>query len=376
MNGVLRDLADTDYVAVLEDDVRVDPGWIRPLIESMEKSPRIGATCPKTLFGRQYLDVTIRSPMFSLGGTDPRRLGVRVSGVEVGEVDRWPSALFVEGFLSPEEGEDAEAVFRWTDGSARLRVPHRPRGSDEESVRLRLAVPFTTDVTIGAGSNEIVVAVGPDPVWVDVPLEGIPRDVVSSAGGVVLADGSGAGRGQCRPDGDAWNEGSDVFAWTGGAVLFRRAYLCDVGLFDARLSERQDDTDLSWRGRARGWRYRYEPASVVRRSGPGGPTPPSESFSHDDERDRLVVLLKNAPLRLVLASVVRYASVTATYARRQVIYPVLLGRRPRVAVVRARAGAFVGFLRMAPTALRARARLRRRQRVSDGELLAWSRALR
>ncbi len=92
-----------------------------------------------------------------------------------------------------------------------------------------------------------------------------------------------------------------MFAWCGGAVLLRRGYLDDVGLFDERLFLYYEDTDLSWRGRLRGWRYVYVPASVVRHrhaqsSGVGSPM-----FRYYTERNRLLVLAKNAPARLALA---------------------------------------------------------------------------
>ena len=54
-------------------------------------------------------------------------------------------------------------------------------------------------------------------------------------------------------------EPADVFAWCGGAVLLRSDYLADVGLLDERFFLYYEDTDLSWRGRARGWRYRFVP---------------------------------------------------------------------------------------------------------------------
>ena len=57
---------------------------------------------------------------------------------------------------------------------------------------------------------------------------------------------------------------ADVFAWCGGSVLFRPSYLADVGLFDERFFLYYEDTDLSWRGAARGWRYRYVPEAVTR----------------------------------------------------------------------------------------------------------------
>ncbi len=50
-----------------------------------------------------------------------------------------------------------------------------------------------------------------------------------------------------------------MFAWCGGAVLLRADYLVDVGTFDERFFLYYEDTDLSWRGRHKGWRYQYVP---------------------------------------------------------------------------------------------------------------------
>ena len=93
-----------------------------------------------------------------------------------------------------------------------------------------------------------------------------------------------------------------MFAWCGGAVLLKRAYLDQVGMFDERLFLYYEDTDLSWRGRLQGWRYVYEPKSVVRHrhaqsSGVGSPT-----FRFYTERNRLLVLAKNAPAKQALRS--------------------------------------------------------------------------
>ena len=82
----------------------------------------------------------------------------------------------------------------------------------------------------------------------------------------------------------------------GAALLLRREALDDVGLFDEDFFVYYEDFDLSWRGRSRGWRYACIPTSVVRHrhaSTLGESTP---TFDHYVQRNRLLALVKNAPL--------------------------------------------------------------------------------
>ncbi len=100
-------------------------------------------------------------------------------------------------------------------------------------------------------------------------------DVINNVGSNLYRYGFGGDRGFLERDIGQYEEPAEVFAWCGGAVLLRREYLDDVGMFDEELFLYYEDTDLSWRGRLRGWRYQYVPSigdpspsrPVVRRSG-------------------------------------------------------------------------------------------------------------
>lgn len=58
-------------------------------------------------------------------------------------------------------------------------------------------------------------------------------------------------------------EPCDIFGASGGAVLYRRAMLDAIGLFDARFFAYLEDVDLAWRAQCAGWRCRYVPGAVV-----------------------------------------------------------------------------------------------------------------
>jgi N-acetylglucosaminyl-diphospho-decaprenol L-rhamnosyltransferase len=160
-----------------------------------------------------------------------------------------------------------------------------------------------------------------------------------------------------------------VFAWSGGGVLLRPAYLADVGLFDERFFLYYEDTDLAWRGRRRGWRYRYVPEAEVRHGHASSSGVATATFQHYTERNRLAMLAKNAPASLLARALTRYTLVTLSYARRDLVAPVLAGRRPRPEQVRRRLRSLAGFARLAPGLWRDRRRLARAATVADDEVI-------
>jgi hypothetical protein len=94
-------------------------------------------------------------------------------------------------------------------------------------------------------------------------------------------------------------------------------------------------------------------------------------FQHYVERNRLLMLAKVAPRDLAWGALWRYLLVTLSYARRDIVGPVLRLHRPNVEQVRRRLASFAGFGRLAPAMLRERWRIRRRATVGDGDLRAW-----
>jgi CTP:molybdopterin cytidylyltransferase MocA len=83
------------------------------------------------------------------------------------------------------------------------------------------------------------------------------------------------------------------------------------------------------------------------------------------------MLVKDAPARTALEQVVRYLLITASYARRDVVRPMVGGHRPRPTIVRRRLRAFAGFLRLLGPMVGARRHLRQRQLVADRDLQGW-----
>jgi GT2 family glycosyltransferase len=369
-NLALRDLDGVDYVGLVNPDSFVEPGWLRAMVAGIEADDALGAVSARMLFADRFVEVGIESPTFSPTGPDPRDLGVMVSGLRVDGVDRWRDAQMADGAWGFEHRPDGTS-FQWTSERATVRVPVGDGNRLPQHIELELAAEAPKKVTVRAGDHEVALDVGREPSWHAVPVGGEPIDVVNNVGSVIIEGGYGADRGFLEPDRGQFDAPAEVFAWCGGSVLLRPGYLADVGLFDERFFLYYEDTDLSWRGRSRGWRYRYVPDARVRHVHAASTGEGSPVFQHFVERNRLVMLVKNAPARMAADAVWRYLLTTLSYARRDIVAPVLGRHRPRPTIVARRARSFLDFLRLLPGSLRERRRIRRAATVGDAELLAW-----
>ncbi len=168
-------------------------------------------------------------------------------------------------------------------------------------VSLRLSSPEAPrQVTLTTEAERQNLQLARERVWVDVRLGGEPIDVINNVGSNLYRGGFGGDRGFLEPDVGQYEQPAEVFAWCGGAVLLKKRYLDEIGMFDDRLFLYYEDTDLSWRGRLHGWRYMYEPSSIVRHRHAQSAGVGSATFRFYTERNRLLVLAKNAPAKLAL----------------------------------------------------------------------------
>jgi GT2 family glycosyltransferase len=345
-NLALRDLDDVDAVALVNSDVLVEPGWLAPLARALGHNPMVGAACPKILFASRFREIEVRCDTRRQGRLDRRRLGVRLSGTRVTGSDVWRDTQLYEGFWGPEHGTEPESSFQWTSGRAALRVPVAEQNPADEC-QLRLAADEVTAVTVRSGGRDVELKVGTKPEWHTVPLRGRPFDVVNNVGTVLTGDGYGADRGYLERDHGQFENPEYVFAWCGGAVLLPTQYLSDVGLFDEQLFLYYEDVELAWRGSERAWRYRYVPDSVVRHVHSASTVAGSQLFDFYNERNRLLTLTRHADRRMVVKALARYLLVTGSYARRDVVSPVLRGRSPHPRILLRRLRAFGAYLWMA-----------------------------
>ena len=171
----------------------------------------------------------------------------------------------------------------------------------------------------------------------------IGRAVINNVGTILRPDWYGIDRGFDEPDDGRYDEPDDIEAWCGGAVLLRRDYLRECGLFDDRLFLYYEDLELALRGREAGWRFRYVPESVVEHEHSATAVSGSDFAEYYKERNRLLVVARHAPLHLVVWLPIRHLLATASY--------VVHGQR---AVAWRRLRSWAGWLRLLPAMLRDR----------------------
>jgi len=371
-NLALRDLDDVDFVGLVNNDAFVEPGYLAPLVEALEADPGLGAVCPRILLAPRFVSLRLRTRGWQAPG-DERVLGVRISGLLVDGRAADRQVVFGDGTWPAERGGALEPEYRWTGPEATVHVPVGDGPDDPGRVRVevRLSAPRVMTVTLGTGANEVEVEVGPQPTWYHAVVAGAPHDLVNNVGSELVVGGWGRDRGFLQPDKGQFEEPVDVFAWCGAAVLFPTRYLRDVGLFDERFFMYYEDTDLAWRGRLRGWRYRYIPNSVVRHIHAATSVEGSGLFHHYVERNRLIMLTKNAPPGYAARAAWLYLLATASYARRDVVRAVVRGRRPSLQSSLRRLRSFVAYLRLVPELVKER-RSRPTPVVHDEELLGWA----
>jgi GT2 family glycosyltransferase len=346
-NAGIRALGDVDFVALVNNDATVDPGWLPPLVETLRADPGLGAACPKIAFAGRFRDVELRSATSRRGLGDSRDLGVFVAGVRVDGDDVWGRVQLVDGTWGLEP--DAAAGGEWTGPVAHLRVP-APDGMPG-TVSLLLSADGPRAVSLRAGGDVADHTVSSEPAWYDVTAAGEPIEVVNNVGTDLRADGFAVDRGYLQPDDGRFDLPTDVFAWCGAGVLLRRAYLADVGLFDEDLFVYYEDLELAWRGAERGWRYRTVPSSVVHHVHAATSGRGSALKQFFDERNRLLVVARHGTPRVAVGTALRSLLVTASYARRDVVAPALHGRHVRSDVVTRRLHAFGAFVRSLPSTI-------------------------
>jgi GT2 family glycosyltransferase len=207
-------------------------------------------------------------------------------------------------------------------------------------------------------------------VTVEIPASARPVDVVNNVGSIVVTSGYGADRGYQDVDHGQYDEAQEVFALCGCAVAFRTEAGREVDWFDDDFFLYYEDTDLSWRLRAAGWRIRYEPKAVVRHIHSATSVEWSPTFVFHSTRNRLLMLTKDASAARVRREWLAFLRETVNLLR-FVVGALRRGRRPSLQRLRMQLRVLASLVRLTPTALRARRRIARSAQVPRSELETW-----
>lgn len=363
----------TPLVALINNDARPEPDWLRRLIAPFGQpgTDRLGAVTGKIVFVPRFVELTLDTPAFRPGPLDGRELGVRIYRVEVDGVDVTEHVLWESATYGP-EGAGTER-FRWTRPAGRLPVPvaldgQQPGG--ELRIRVEVAAEAAKTMTLSWAGGEATMPVGPSRSEVNftIPAEVPTWDVLNNAGSKVFVDGYGADRAYQEIDHGQYDAAEEVFAFCGGSVCLRTAALRQVGLFDDDFFLYYEDTDLSWRLRSAGWSIRYEPGAVARHIHSASSVEWSPLFTFHVDRNRLLMLTKNASRDVALREVLRYPLTTASLAARELARSRHTHRRPPVRPTLLRLRVIASYLRLLPRMLAHRRHLARTATIERRQL--------
>ena len=350
-NTALREVT-TPYAVLLNNDATPEPDWLERLLAPFDEpgSDRLAAVTSKVVFAPRFLPLQLATQEFRPGGADPRDLGVRIASVVVDGEDVTSRVLWERLTWGP-EGEGA-GRFWWTRPSGELLVP-LPHDGGPWEVTVRWAAEAAKDVRLAWDGGEVTCPVTGDMAEVSftVPAGARSVDVVNNVGSIVFHAGYGADRGYQDVDAGQYDEPTDVFALCGCAAAFRTEAGREVGWFDDDFFLYYEDTDLSWRLRAAGWSIRYEPKAVVRHVHSATSVEWSPTFVFHTDRNRLLMLVKNATAGRALRECARYPLTTGSMALRTVRTSLKARSRPAVRPTLMRLKVLLSFLRLLPVML-------------------------
>lgn len=369
-NTALREVV-TPYAVLLNNDARPEPDWLACLLAPFDGRPQLAAVTSKVVFEPHFLALDLTTETFLPGGGDPRDLGVRVLQLLLGDEDITERVLWEKLTWGP-EGVGAER-FRWTRPTGRLLVPVRAASEQPHRISLRWAAESDKPVTLSWDGGNVVLPVteAGNVAGFEVPPQVPLVDVVNNVGSVVFHDGYGADLGYQQVDIGQYAEPQDVFALCGCAVAIRTEAGRAAGWFDEDFFLYYEDSDLSWRLRMAGWDIAYEPSAVVRHIHAASSVEWSPTFVFHTDRNRLLMLTKDASAARAWREVLHYPLTTASITVRTLRQAVKARSRPHLRPLLLRLRVIWSFLRLLPTMLVRRRALRRSAVVSRRELEAW-----
>lgn len=292
--------ASGDLVALLNDDAVAPPDWLAAAAGVLADE-NVAAVQPKIVLHGRFGELSFDDETWYSPG-DPRPLGRQLWSVTLGGED------VLDRLIGVHEVEEHEGRrWRWTAGE-------RP-----VYVRLPDDRPAPAGVLVDGG---------------EVPFRGTRR-LVNSAGVYLRPDGYAGDCGDSEPDEGQWDAAGDRFGVTGAALVARAETFRRVGLLARRYFAYYEDTDWCWRARLAGMRHVYDPTVVVThvRGQTSGGTAKART-RYLSERNRLVTLLRNAPLPLAFGEVRRKHGGGGDDGVAEELWrrvPVALGSRARLA---------------------------------------------
>jgi GT2 family glycosyltransferase len=372
-NNVALRRVSTPFAVLLNNDATPEPGWLSNLLAVFSEPGQhdVGITTGKIVFMPQFAAVRIETQGFVPSSSDSRELGVRIYRVTIDGQDVTDKVLWERAAYGPEG--TGPGRYRWTRPAGEFLVPvsrEQAQAGPPPTVALLVATERNKAVRISCGEVSAEAVASEQPEELSITFTDSVRyvDVINNAGGIVLSDGSGADRGFQEIDTGQYDQPAEVFTACGNGMAMRTAIGRELGWFDDGFFMYYEDTDLSWRWRSRGWSIRYVPTAQLRHIHAASSKEWSPRWLFHVERNRLLMLTKNASRELAVQALSQYLLGSAAALARDLRDAARQRRRPPVRVHLLKAKIMLSYLRLLPEALRARLTIGRRAVVGRDQL--------
>jgi GT2 family glycosyltransferase len=184
-------------------------------------------------------------------------------------------------------------------------------------------------------------------------------DIIDSAGDMFSTALKGFGAGE-KQKSFLYNERKYVFGACGGAALYRRKMIEEIGFFDGDFFLIHEDIDLNFRAQLNGWKALYAPAAIVYHRVRSSIGHMSDMAVYYTLRNSEFVRMKNVPLVIFIRCFPEFIIWTIT----EFAYFVLKHKKLRLYFK-----AKIDALRMFPWMLKKRSVIMKNRKVSYKYLL-------
>jgi GT2 family glycosyltransferase len=182
---------------------------------------------------------------------------------------------------------------------------------------------------------------------------------IDAAGLKIGTNGLGYNIGVGETDAGQYDDAA-LFGPCGGAALYRRAMIGEIGFFDPDFFAYYEDFDLAWRGRLAGWRCAAAPRAVAYHVHSATSGEWSSFKVCQTHRNKWYVIIKNWPSALLIRNLPALIFADAASFCLAVL------RRKGIAALRGRLGVLCGFRAL----LRKRADIQSKRKLSDAQAAA------
>jgi len=296
------------WLAFLNNDAVPEPSWLEELVSTMRGNPEAGAVCSKVLFYDRYVEVEVEAPVFRPcdfdASPDDRSLGVKVrlANTQVSLYSR-------ENAYRPEDD-----AWVWTQDISKFRFPVCGSGKLQIELSSHSAQVGRTAVFRCAGREEkrIKLTGEGQTVRFDVPPEAT-FDVIHNAGSHFDKDWNLVELGLYERDGSQFSEETEIEMGSACSMLLRRSAL-EEEPFENEFFAYFEDSDLCYRLRRSAWKIQFQPKSIVRHHGSATSKIKSPFLIFQVIRNKLWMIAKHAPWRVVARAFFRDLWETDKYA--------------------------------------------------------------